>query len=310
MADLPHYRLNFTKAFLHTGTDFAGPITLKAEVGRGSRNYKAYIAIFICLVTKAIHLEIIVSLTTDAFLAGIRRFVGRRGPVSLMYSDNATNNVGAFRRLERMQEKLNQKGIQWKFIPPASPHFGGLWEAGVKSVKTHMKKVLGDAVCTYEEMSTVMVQIEAVLNSRPLCPLTNDVEDLDVLTPMHFLTGSQYVPVVDDTGPEGSRMIKRYEYVQSKYHDISQRYKKEYLSRLQTRPKWISPQPNIKVGQLVLVKEDNLATTKWPLGRITKVHPGPDGKVRVVTLKMKDGEKMRPIVKICPLPLDTNPSPN
>lgn len=158
----------------------------------------------------------------------------------------------------------------------------------MKSEKTHMKKVLGDAVCTYEEMSTVMVQIEAIFNSWPLCPLTNDVEDLDVLTPMHFLTGSQYVPVV---GPVGSRMIKRYEYVQSKYHDISQRYKKEYLSRLQTRPKWISPQPNIKVGQLVLEKEDNLANTKWPLERITKGHPGPDGKVRVVTLKMKDGEK-------------------
>lgn len=121
---------------------------------------------------------------------------------------------------------------------------------------------------------------------------------------MHFLTGTQYVPVVDDT-EELTRLRTRYEYVQAQYHTVCQRYKTEYLTRLQSRPKWLKQHPNIRVGQLVLIKEDTIATTQWPLGRVTEVHPGPDGVVRVVTLKTKNGTKKRPVVKLSPLPVDT-----
>lgn len=305
MADLPTPRVSYTKAFLHSGVDFAGPITMKAEVARGLRSYKAYIAVFVCLATKAIHLEVVGSLSTDSFLAALRRFVGRRGVVHHIYSDNGTNNVGAFRRLEDVQKGLSSMPLKWSFIPPAAPHFGGLWEAGVKSMKTQLKKVLGSALCTFEELATCIVQVEAVLNSRPLCPLSHDPEDLDVLTPMHFLTGHQYIPLEDEVENETQRIVTRYEFIQSKYHDICQRYKREYLARLQQRPKWLKPQPNIKVGQLVLVKEDNMITTRWPLGRVIAVHPGVDGAVRVVTLWTSEGTKKRPIAKISPLPVDT-----
>lgn len=304
MAALPANRVTFEKAFLHSGLDFAGPFTLKAEVGRGHRSYKVYIAIFVCLATKAIHLEVVGSLTTESLLSAIRRFIGRRSHVTHLYSDNGTNNVGAFRQLEGMQKAVESCSLKWTFIPPAAPHFGGLWEAGVKSMKTHLKKVLTPTLCTFEEMSTITAQIEAVLNSRPLCALTNDPDDLRVLTPMHFLTGTQYVPVVDDT-EELTRLRTRYEYVQAQYHTVCKRYKTEYLTRLQSRPKWLKQQPNIRVGQLVLIKEDTIATTQWPLGRVTEVHPGPDGVVRVVTLKTKNGTKKRPVVKLSPLPVDT-----
>lgn len=144
-----------------------------------------------------------------------------------LYSDNGTNMVGAFRQLEKVQQRLQCLTIEWLFIPPAAPHFGGLWEAGVKSVKTHLKKVHGTANLTYEEMSTVLIQVEAVLNSRPLCPFTNSVEDLSILTPNHFLTGQQYVPIPEDE--EGLSLTARMELLQKLYHDIAQRYKNEYI---------------------------------------------------------------------------------
>ena len=304
MATLPNPRVRLDRPFLHSGVDFAGPVTLKAEVGRGSRNYKSYIAVFVCLSTKAIHLEVVVNLSTDAFMSALRRFVARRGPVAHMYSDNGTNNVGAFRRLDRVQQQLGAENIRWSFIPPAAPHFGGLWEAGVKSMKTHLKKVLGNTTCTFEELSTIVYQVEAVLNSRPLCPLSNDPGDLDALTPMHFLTGHVYVPIVDETDLPNAHFISRYEKMQLKYQEVCDRYKTEYLTRLQNRPKWLKSTTNVKIGQLVLVQEDNLATTKWPLARIVETHKGADGLVRVVTLKTSEGSNiMRPIAKISPLPM-------
>lgn len=304
MAALPPPRISLSKAFFNTGVDFAGPVTLKAEVGRGSRNYKAYIAVFVCLATKAIHLEVIGSLSADSFLAALRRFVGRRGPVAHLYSDNGTNNVGVFRRLDAIQEKMQKESLKWSFIPPGAPHFGGLWEAGVKSMKTHLKKTLSTTTCTFEELSTVVVQVEAVLNARPLCPFSGDVEDVDALTPMHFLTGHQYVPLPEEDEAEGAQLTNRFAYLQSLFHNICHRYKEEYVTRLQQRPKWLGPKPAIAIGQLVLISDENLVSSKWPLGRVVNIHPGPDDITRVVTLLTKDGVKKRPIAKLSPLPLD------
>lgn len=288
---------------MHSGVDFAGPITLKAEVGRGSRNYKGYIAVFICLATKAIHLEVVSSLSADSFMAALRRFVGRRGPVGHMYSDHGTNLVGVFRQLDGIQQMMEKETMLWSFIPPAAPHFGGLWEAGVKSMKTHLKKILGSTTCTFEELSTVTVQIEAVLNSRPLCPLTGDMDDLDALTPNHFLTGHQYVPIPDDTENEERQLVTRYDHLQGLFHTVCRRYKEEYITRLQQRPKWLGTSPPVRVGALVLIREENVATTKWQLGRIVETHAGSDGLVRVVTLLTKDGVRKRPITRISPLPI-------
>lgn len=303
MASLPPARISLTKSFMHSGVDFAGPITLKAEVGRGSRNYKGYIAVFICLATKAIHLEVVSSLSADSFMAALRRFVGRRGPVGHMYSDNGTNLVGVFRQLDGIQQMMEKETMLWSFIPPAAPHFGGLWEAGVKSMKTHLKKILGSTTCTFEELSTVTVQIEAVLNSRPLCPLTGDMDDLDALTPNHFLTGHQYVPIPDDTENEERQLVTRYDHLQGLFHTVCRRYKEEYITRLQQRPKWLGTSPPVRVGALVLIQEENVATTKWQLGRIVETHAGSDGLVRVVTLLTKDGVRKRPITRISPLPI-------
>ncbi|XP_032569851.1 uncharacterized protein LOC116800206 [Drosophila sechellia] len=186
MGNLPKYRVTMTFPFLNTGIDYAGPYYVKCSKNRGQKTFKGYVAVFVCMATKAIHLEMVSDLTSDAFLAALRRFIARRGKCSNIYSDNGTNFVGAARKLDQelfnaIQEnitiaaQLEKDRIDWHFIPPAGPHFGGIWEAGVKSMKYHLKRIIGDTILTYEEMSTLLCQIEACLNSRPLYTIVSEV---------------------------------------------------------------------------------------------------------------------------------------
>lgn len=173
MGDLPKQRVTPSPAFNITGVDYAGPILVKQGTHR-AKVVKAYIAVFVCMATKAIHLELVSDLTTDAFLAALQRFVSRRGIVSEMHSDNATNFYGTNNELHKLYKMFrNQpdvdrilqfchvKEIEWHFIPPDSPEFGGLWEAAVKCTKTHLKRVIGDKTLNFEEMPTILCEIEA-----------------------------------------------------------------------------------------------------------------------------------------------------
>lgn len=136
--------------------------------GRGNKAYKGYIALFICMATRAMHLEAVSEMSTKGFLAAFKRFVARRGRCAQLFSDNGTNFVGAARELlhlfneERsginpeLAEELANNSTEWHFIPPQSPNFGGLWEAGIKSTKYHLKRVIGNSTLTFEEMATVL----------------------------------------------------------------------------------------------------------------------------------------------------------
>jgi len=200
MGSLPREPVTPARPFRHTGVDYAGPVLLRTTKGRGHRAYKAFIAIFVCVTsTRAVHLEVVSDYTADAFLAALRRFTSRRELCSTLRSDCGTNFVGADAQLRSLfaasnparrtiEQWLSEEHIQWKFNPPSAPHFGGIWEAAVKSVKHHLRRVLGDATLTYEEMSTA--QIEACLNSRPLQALSGDPDDTAAFTPGHFLVGS------------------------------------------------------------------------------------------------------------------------
>ncbi|CAB0038626.1 unnamed protein product [Trichogramma brassicae] len=184
MAPLPPERVTPCRAIARTGLDYAGPFQVWASRGRGVRASKAWVAVFVCLTTKAVHLELAGDLSTASLLGALTRFSGRRGRPSELWSDNATHFHRADLELrnalnnERLNwitisDRLAEDGIKWSFIPPSAPHFGGLWEAAVKSFKAHLKRTLGPRRVTFEEMSTLLVSIEAVLNSRPLCPVTN-----------------------------------------------------------------------------------------------------------------------------------------
>lgn len=148
------------------------------------------------------------------------------------------------------------------------------------------------------------------MSQCPLCPLSDEVDSLNALTPQHFLTGEALLPLPDLDYYRLSRdgLLTRWERMKKLYQEVCSRFKDKYLSRLQQRPKWCTPHSNLQIGQLVLVEEDGIASLSWPLGRITEVHPGSDGRVRVVTVRSRDGTKNRPIPKVYPLPVNTRPA--
>ncbi|XP_043466815.1 uncharacterized protein LOC122501430 [Leptopilina heterotoma] len=208
MGDLPKARVSPSPPFYNTGVDYAGPFMIKDRKGRGAKSSKCYISVFVCLATKALHLELVSDLTSEAFIATLRRFVFRRGKPGHIYSDNGLSFVGARNELdqlgtflarenENLRDVVHDMGFTWHFIPAYSPHFGGIWEAGVKSTKYHLKRVAGNQVLTFEEFYTLIVQIEGLLNSRPLTPLSSDPHDYSPLTPAHLLLGRPTVAVAD-----------------------------------------------------------------------------------------------------------------
>lgn len=321
MGDLPDFRVTrSTRAFLHCGLDYAGPFQTRTTPGRGHRSRKSYIALFICMVVKAIHLELVSDYSTAAFLAAYDRFCSRRGIPNALYSDNGTTFTGAdnelttaFRAATRDPTTLNRLAIDrvtWHFTPPAAPHFGGLWEAGVRSVKYHLKRVVGAHTLTFEEFTTVLCQIEACLNSRPLASISENFDDYCALTPGHFLIGSALtaVPTPSLLDVTESR-LSRWQLLQKMRESFWQRWSQDYMQGLQQRVKWKNQQPNIVVGQLVLLRHSNLPPCKWELGRIIECHPGDDGIVRVVTVKTAQSEYKRPIVKVCILPIEIQSEP-
>lgn len=320
MGNLPKPRVEIDKAFTHTGVDCAGPINLRMSKGRGAKSYKGYIVLFICLCTKAVHIEAVSDMTTPGFLAAYRRFCSRRGFPHHIYSDNGTNFIGASRVMQKeinvsllnvssdLLHDITNQGANWHFIPPASPHFGGLWEAGIKSIKYHLKRIVGDTTLTFEEISTVLTQIEACLNSRPLCPTTSDPSDNSALTPGHFLTGDALLAPPDNSSKFSEiNVVTRWQLVQKLRDDFWNRWQREYVIRLQQRPKWAERSVNVKRDDLVIILEDNLPPTQWILGRILETHPGSDGLVRAVTIKCKNSVVKRPITKIALLPLSHIP---
>ncbi|XP_062537830.1 uncharacterized protein LOC134206152 [Armigeres subalbatus] len=201
MGELPAARVTVSRPFSNTGVDYFGPVYVRLTPRRAA--VKAYVAIFICMCTKAVHLELVTDLSTERFIQALRRFIGRRGRVTDIYSDNGTNFVGARNQIkqlfvllksrehhETVARECTKDEIQWHFNPPSAPHFGGLWEAAVRSAKFHLLRVLGEQVLTFEDMNTLLVQVEACLNSRPLTAMSDDPNDLEPLTPGHFLIGA------------------------------------------------------------------------------------------------------------------------
>ena len=197
MAALPLHRTTPDRPFRMTSVDYAGPVGLASKIGRNPTITKAYIAVFVCCVTRAIHLELVTNASTSQFIAAFRRFTARCGQVAEMWSDNGPNFKGADRFLKEIYNNTEniagELRLKWNFIPPNSPHHGGLHEAAVKSVKHHLKRVIGTNNLTFEEYNTLLTQVEACVNSRPLTPLTDDPNDLTALTPAHFLVGESLI---------------------------------------------------------------------------------------------------------------------
>lgn len=315
MADLPLDRVSQARPFAGTATDFAGPFLVKSSLLRNAKSVKAYLCVFVCLSTKAVHLEVVSSLSLEAFIAAFSRFVSRRGLPSLMRSDNGTNFVGANKHLKELNDfliqnqytladSLKRRNITWLFNPPSAPHMGGLFEAAVRSAKTHLNRTIGNQILTYEELSTVFCKIEAVLNSRPLAATSNDPNDLEMLTPGHFLIGQPLAALPEHPWKDTKlNKLSRFQLLQSITQHFWNRWHTEYLSTLQARNKWTQHSEALNLNDLVLIKEEHSPSLHWKRGRVIKLLPGKDGVIRSVELKTQTGILMRPVVKLCKLPL-------
>ena len=313
LGQLPVERITPGPVFDKVGVDYAGPVFIKYGHVRKPTIVKSYICVFVSLTVKAVHIELVSDLSTEAFLACLRRFISRRGCPSLLWSDHGTNFIGAAREMKdlfkllkdsRTQDSitnfLSSKSIEWKFIPQRAPHFGGIWEAAVKSTKRHLKRIVGNVKLTFEELTTVLVQVEACLNSRPLTPLSNDDDGIEALTPGHFLIGRPLQALPDDsfTYINNLSSLRRWKLCQALVSHFWRRWSREYVTQLSRFSKWHRPTRNISVGDLVLVRDTSPLPTEWPLARVAAVHPGKDGLVRVATIKTNTGIYTRPVAKL------------
>lgn len=325
MGQLPAARVTPARPFSTCGIDYAGPFSIKEGV-RGRLTKKAYLCLFVCFVTKAVHLELATDLSTEAFLNCLRRFIARRGRCRCIVTDNGTNFIGARNQFSelgilinkrdhnlKISDFLSKEGIEWRLNPPHAPHFGGLWESAVKSTKRHLSRVIGEQRLTFEELYTLLVQVEACLNSRPLTPISSDPSDLNPLTPGHFLIGDSLSALPEhDLRDIKTNRLGRYQLVQQMLQHFWQRWYKEYLHQMQQRVKWqTTTSSSVNIGMLVVIKDDNLPPLRWKLGRILELHPGADGTTRVVSVKTADGVLKRSVNKLCVLPIEAeNEVPN
>lgn len=317
MADLPRDRVTPGKPFLHSGVDYAGPFEIKTidRAGEQIVRQKCWVSVFVCLKTRAVHIDVVSDLTSVAFIACYERFIARRGRCERIYSDNGTAFVGAAKELRKAKELwhgketldfVGAKGTEWRFMTPAAPHQGGIYEAAVKSMKFHLKRVVGLRVLGYEQFLTLLVGIEAILNSRPLQALSDDPGDLQALTPGHFLVGEPLVlplPFLTSELPN-SHGVRLWKERKTMLAHFWTRWREEYLVTLLERKKWRREKHGVKEGQLCVIKSENFPPSAWALGRILRIIKGKDGLVRNVVIQTATNQLTRPVQKICILPTE------
>ena len=307
MADLPPERLRtFSPVFTTTGVDLYGPFNLK--YGRNKVN-KAWGALFTCGTTRAIHLEIVDGLSTQAFLHALRCFVSQHGWPSTIISDNGTSFVGAQKELKRLVQEGRKQieefaalhKVKWIFITPLSPHQGGFYESLIKQTKRALQIAVGQQTLTWNEMSTVFAEAKCLVNSRPLGYASNDPSDLQPLTPNHFLLGRASAEVPQGPFVETRNLHKRFEFVQSVVSQFWKRFVREYISTLMRRAKWTLKGRQLRVGDVVLLTDQCIPRGKWDLAHITHIYPGQDNIVRNVEVKTKNGIYRRSVQRCCPI---------
>lgn len=295
---LPIQRVRDASIFEVTGVDLAGPIYLKGR-------QKGWICLYTCAVYRAVHLELVTSISTNEFLGTFRRFIARRGRPRIMYSDNGTNFVGADNAFSELNwqvisEYSTAKRIDWRFNPPTAAWWGGWWERLIGMLKNILRRDLGKACLTFEEMTTVLCDCEMTLNSRPLTYVTEDINDLKPLTPTMFLQGIRDSEIPDLDFINKIDLNTRFKYKHNIMEQLRKRFRKEYLGQLIMKPD--KPEPRLlREGDIVLIGDDSKKRFDWPMARVEKLIMGRDFTPRVAILKTKNGMLKRPVQRIYPL---------
>lgn len=304
LGDLPPERLaHHQPPFTHTGVDYFGPM----YVVIGRRKEKRWGALFTCLSTRAIHLELAASLSTSSMIMALRRMASRRGSPRTLYSDNGTNFVGANNELREEMKKMRtedleraaeEEGLKWKFIPPGAPSMGGAWERMVRSVKTALTAVLRERNPPEEVLYTLLTEVEHTVNSRPLTHISADPGDEEALTPNHFLIGrSCGAAILGNFNDKELIGRPNWKTAQRLADHFWTRWLREYLPTLMPR-RLSGEDVTYHKGDIVIIADSSLPRNTWPRGVVEEVFPGPDGRIRIMNVRTKGGLMRRPASRL------------
>ncbi|GBL94040.1 hypothetical protein AVEN_185016-1 [Araneus ventricosus] len=315
---LPRDRISQSPPFQIVGIDFTGAILVKDN----KETHKSYVALFTCAVTRAVHLELVSDMSTKCFLLALRRFLSRRGNCKVIYSDNARTFTAAQRELvyftnilkdSKFQNFVADNGIHWKFIVERAPWWGGFYERLVKTVKEPLRKILGKALLTFEELSTILSEVEVIGNNRPLTYVENDPGEPEPLTPAHFLELGygdfkypvHFIELIDSTTARKSYK-KRKTYQTLLLKQLWRRWKEQYLLQLKTVNHFKTPSlhKNLKLNDVVLVEGNVKSKLLWELGVIKEIFIDRDNNVRSCLIKTSKGLFEKPIQLLYPLEIE------
>lgn len=296
---LPRDRTRSCPAFYTTGVDLLGPLFLDS-------GQKCWVIIFTCAVYRAVHLDLVTSLSSAAVIQALRRFISRKGRPHIIHSDNGTNFVGVENALselnwQTLEEECALQRICWKFNPPSAPWWGGYWERLIRVLKDLLKKNLGRASLNMEEMITLLCECEFIMNNRPLTYASSDASELTPLCPSMFLMSLPGGEVTDFDKIDANHLQRRLAYLQKVREGLRLRFKKEYLGFLRSAKKHRTDV--LKVGDIVLIGCEK-KRLEWILAKVIELMPGRDGIVRLARLKTSSGEILRPLQRLYPLEVD------
>ena len=316
MAPLPQRRVVPTAVFEEVGLDCMGHFLVKLN---GRADHKVWAVVFTCLVSRAVHVEVLFKMDTEAMINAIVRFASRRQTVRRFISDCGTNLVGANRVMkEEMQSwnasstvELQRRGLQWDFIPPGTPHYGGIWERIVALFKKLLASITSGHVLHYDVFQTAVIEVEGILNRQPLTPLSDDPSDTSALRPINILHPSTFshssaTILPPETGNDAVGLRCRWRNAQSRVDAFWKVWKSEYLQLLHARSKWTKSEVNIKKDALVIIVDETLHRHQWSLGRVVEVE-GSGAHVRKAQILRPDGKiVLKDRSKIVRLELDSD----
>lgn len=323
---LPKFRLLEAPPFTVCGVDFTGVLFFRSPL---SNTNKAYICLFTCAVTRAIHLEVVTDMTTDSFIRAFRRFAGRCSLPRHMVSDNGLTFVAGANIIKKLcndktvNTYLANHNVEWTFIPKRAPWFGGFYERLIGITKTTLKKMLGRYLVTLDELLTLVVEVEALVNERPVTYTFTELQEPQPLTPSMLLYGRSLTVLPHqnvsedelndpDYNVDQSTLDKRSKHLDMLIDQAWKRWKSDYLPHLReahinnAKIRGRTTQNQVGIGDVVLVHSDTNKRTHWPLAVVTRLNWGNDGLVRSVEIKTKHGTTNRPLAKLYPLEVSSH----
>lgn len=301
----PEDRLTpFIRPFTYTGVDYFGPV----NVSIGRSKHKRWIAVFTCLTIRAVHTEIAEDLSSDSCIICLRNFINLRGVPKRMRSDNGSNFVGINNELlnadnifldEKVQNELAIKNIQWKFNTPSNPEAGGCWERMVGMIKRILTQSLKEVSPRLETLRSFLIEACNIINSRPLTHVPTTTLEEEPLTPNDFLLGDpNQIQVFQDSKDPVWTLRKQWKIANHLKNHFWKRFQTEYIPTLNKRSKNAQKIPQLKVGDLVLIADDNISKNIWPRGIVLETFSGKDGVIRSAVVKSKGKVFKRPVCKL------------